>query len=58
VPTPKQQLATLHLKRDVSEYIAERRARGDSWRTIANAIRDDTKGRVDVTGETVRSWAP
>lgn len=58
MPTPKQQLATLHLKRDVSEYIAERRARGDSWRTIANAIRDDTKGRVDVTGETVRSWAP
>jgi hypothetical protein len=58
VPTPKQQLATLYLKRDVSEYIAERRASGDSWRTIANAIRDDTKGRVDVTGETVRSWAP
>lgn len=56
MPTPQQQLATLYLKRDVVEYIAERRARKESWRTIALAILADTKGRVNVSGETVRNW--
>ncbi len=53
----KQQLATVLLRRDVLAYIRDYRDDGVSWRRIADNLRSDTKGRVDVTGETIRAWA-
>jgi hypothetical protein len=58
MPTPKQQLATVLLKRDVLDYIRDYRNDGVSWRRIATNLHGDTKGRVDVSGETLRSWVP
>lgn len=54
--TPKEQLASLILGRDVRDFIAERRAEGRSWRLVARDIYDATNQRVDVTYETVRQW--
>lgn len=55
--TPTQRLATLLLERDVREFIEEKRAEGRAWRFIARDLYDATNGQVDVTYETVRSWA-
>lgn len=53
---PRQRLATLLLGRPVTEFIAERRANGDSYRTVAAALRDATSGEIDVSDVTVRTW--
>jgi hypothetical protein len=57
MPTAKQELATLYLKRPVDEWIALRRDEGLSWRRIAAALLRETRLRVDVTPETLRQWA-
>ncbi len=53
--TSAQQLATILLKQDVSEWIAERRP-GMSWRKLARELHDATDGQVDVTQQTLYSW--
>ena len=57
--TPAQLLADELLGRPLSEYVAEkRRSRRPkwSWRLIAEQLAEDTDGKVDVTGETLRIW--
>lgn len=55
-PSPRQRLADLLLQRPVAEFIAERRAGGDSYSNIATALKDATDGEIDVTDEAVRQW--
>lgn len=55
--TPTQALADHLLKRSVREWVRERRAKKISYRLIALELRDVTKGAVDVTDTTIRSWA-
>lgn len=58
-PTTTQRLASLLLGTDLSEWVSERRNPADvrrSWRVIANELRRQTEGEVDVTGETLRGW--
>lgn len=50
-----RKLATALLKRDVVDFIAERRP-DRSWRVIARDIYEATKGEVDVTPQTVINW--
>lgn len=54
--TPTQQLATMLLGRDVTEFINEKREHGRAWRFIARDLYDATDGQIDVTYETLRSW--
>lgn len=54
--TATQQLASLLLKRDVNDFIAEKRAEGRPWRFVARDLYDATDGQVDVTYETLRTW--
>lgn len=54
--TPTQQLATLLLGQPVHHWIAMQRHQGWSWRKIADDLKAETGGRVDVTYETVRLW--
>lgn len=54
--TPTRQLADNILPGGVDQFIAERRARGTSWRRIALDLRDTTDGTIDVTAETIRKW--
>lgn len=54
---PRQRLADLLLDQPVVQFIAERREAGDSYRSIALALRDATGGEVDVTDVTVRTWS-
>lgn len=57
--TPTQRLASVLLATDLREWVAERRNPADirrSWRVIANELRRQTDGAVDVTGETLRGW--
>lgn len=55
--TPSQRLATMLLGRPVQLWIADRRAAGASWRTIANDLNTATNGQVTVTHEAVRQWS-
>lgn len=55
--TPNQRLATVLLGKNVRDFIAERRAEGRSWRLIARDLHSATDGQVDVTSETLRTWA-
>lgn len=54
--TPTQQLVTLKLGQDVTEWAVERRqtAPRPSYRAIATELRELTG--IDVTDETVRLW--
>lgn len=57
--TTNQRLASLLLATDLRSWVAERRNPADtrrSWRVIANELRRQTEGAVDVTGETLRGW--
>lgn len=54
--TPTQRLATLLLHKPVTEWIAEQRAEGTSWRLTARALYAATDGQIDVTAETLRGW--
>ncbi len=55
-PTPTQRLASLHLKRDVREFVAEHLADGRSLAFIASALRDATDGAVDVPRQVIHAW--
>lgn len=55
--TPSQRLASHYLGQDVRAWINERRAEGVAWRWIARELAEATDGTVDVTHESVRSWA-
>jgi hypothetical protein len=54
--TPTQQLASLLLGQPVHNWIAMQRASGSSWRKIADDLRTETGGKVNVTYESVRLW--
>ena len=56
-PTPMFRLADLILDGQLRTFIAERRAAKRSWRLIARDLYEATDGQVDVTYETLRSWA-
>lgn len=56
--TATQELSDLLLGRPVEDFIVERRAAGRAWRYVARDLLEATGGRVDVTHETLRSWAP
>jgi hypothetical protein len=57
MPSDKQQLASALLKIPVHDYITALRGEGLSWATIAFDIQTATKGKVRVTGETIRQWS-
>lgn len=40
----------------LAEHVTDRRAAGDSWRSIAADLR--TRTGTDLTHETLRSWFP
>jgi hypothetical protein len=56
--TPAHQLANTLLGRSLADYVTEKRYATPrwSWRLIAQQIRNDTDGQVEVTGETLRLW--
>ena len=54
--TPTQRLASLLLEQPVTDWIADKRAAGLSWRVIARELHASTQGAVDVTAETLRGW--
>jgi len=56
--SPNQRLAETLLDKPIGQYIAEKRTTRPrwSWRLIAEQLREDTNGQVDVTGETLRGW--
>lgn len=53
---PQQRYADLLLGRSVDDFIAERRANGDSFRRIARDLADATSGEIDVSDVTVGTW--
>lgn len=55
--TPTQRLASILLGESVTTYIGKQRETGQSWRRIADSLRTATDGQIDVTYETLRSWA-
>lgn len=57
MPTPTRRLADKLIEGGVDRFIQDRRANGDSWRSISLALRDTTGSEIDVTPETVRNWA-
>lgn len=57
--TPTQRLADKVLGRPLGEYVTEKRAQSRprwSWQDIADQLRDDTVGEIDVNPETLRLW--
>lgn len=56
VRSPTYRLLDHLLKGGLDVFVADRRARGRSWRRIAQDILEVTG--VDVTYETIRSWYP
>lgn len=42
--------------RPLSEWVAERRERDESWRSISNEIRDRTAGVLDLPPQTLLNW--
>ena len=54
--TATQRLATILIKQDVRQFIADKREAGRPWRYIARDLYDATDGQVDVTYETLRQW--
>lgn len=53
---PLKRLAD-HLVGGIDGWIAQRRQAGKSWRVISRELSDLTDGEIDVTYETLRSWA-
>lgn len=53
---PRAALASIQLGRSVYDFIAERKAGGQSYRAIAYDLRDATDGETDVTDQTIRAW--
>jgi hypothetical protein len=56
-PSPLFRLADKLLDGELHEFIADRRAAGVSWRLISRALYEATEHQVDVTHETLRTWA-
>lgn len=56
--TSTQRLATLLLGEELEDYVRSRRAERRAWRLIARDIYLATKGEIDVTHETLRTWYP
>jgi len=54
--SPTRRLLDHLIPEGVDVFVADRRARGYSWRRIARDIEDATG--IEVTYETVRSWFP
>lgn len=54
--TPRQRLAERHLDRPLGEWVSDRRDRGESWATIAEALADATDGDVEISREAIRLW--
>ncbi len=54
--TTTQRYATALLGRPVTDYIAEQKARGQSYLSIALALREATAGQVAVSDESIRQW--
>jgi hypothetical protein len=54
--TPAQKLARHLLGVPLEDWVGERRAQGESWRTIADELKMTTGGTVDVNRETLRLW--
>lgn len=54
--TPTQRLASLLLQQPVTDWIADKRDAGLSWRLIARELCTTTQGQIDVTAETLRGW--
>lgn len=55
VPTPKHQLADYLLGEPLLDWLDARRPDA-SWRRLSLELRDATKGKVDVTPESLRAW--
>jgi hypothetical protein len=56
-PSARQRLADELLGRPVLDFIAEKRASGETWTNIAFALREATHGEIAVSGEALRQWA-
>jgi hypothetical protein len=54
VTSAAAQLADIKLDGHLVEFVESRRAAGQSWRMIRDAIRDATG--LDITHETIRNW--
>jgi hypothetical protein len=54
--TPNQRLADIAIGSNVDEWIAERHAELQSWRKVANELRDRTHGQIDVAPPTLIAW--
>lgn len=54
--TPLQRLASLLIGRPLDEYVAEGRAHGKSWRTLADEIAAATDGLIEPSHESLRQW--
>ena len=54
--TTAQRLASITLGQPVHDWIAARRAEGASWRQIAEQLRQQTNGEIDLTHEACRRW--
>lgn len=50
-------LASILLGQDVRQWLRAERAAGRSWRVISRNLYESTNRQVDVTYETLRSWA-
>lgn len=55
--TPKAAFASHLLRRPVTDWIADRRAAGRSWRQIVVDLDVATGGVIRAAPESVRSWA-
>lgn len=55
-PTPNAKLANHLLPGGLEAYVAARRAEGLSWQRVADAIRTDTAGEVNVTRQALCAW--
>ena len=47
---------TAVLGRPLADYVEEKRADGQSWRTISRDLYVDTDRQVDIAYETLRTW--
>lgn len=56
MPTPKRQLADLLTPGGLDNFVAERRDRDASWRSIALDLFTATDGKVNITPESLRLW--
>lgn len=52
--TPKRRLADVLLGIPLSEYVAVRRAKGETWRDISYQIRREVD--LDISHESLRHW--